>query len=81
MMIMIKIFTKKDCNQCANVKEFLNLKGLEWEEINLSEKDNREARAYYRSKGYETLPIIEGDGWTIQGYNEILLEEFTSDWY
>ena len=55
---MIKIYTTENCKNCDKAKEYFKSNGIPYEEINLKEKDNREARAYYRSLGLTTLPVI-----------------------
>jgi len=74
-MNMIRILTKEGCSKCNELKNYLSERNVEYETVNLSNKDNRDARKHYREAGYELLPVIEGDGWTIDGFNKNLLEE------
>jgi glutaredoxin len=55
---MIKIYTLPNCSHCDKAKKILKEKNIEYEEINLKEPKNREAREYYRSLGVKTAPII-----------------------
>lgn len=71
----VKIYTTMNCDNCKQAKEYLNDKGIEYQEINLKEKENREARAYYRSLGIKTLPVITG---LING-EEFIIYEFDKD--
>ena len=74
---MIKIYSKPGCKNCIQVKEYLSSRDVEYEDINLAAKDNREARKYYRSLGIRDLPVItnEEKDWIIIGWNKVLLEE------
>jgi glutaredoxin len=73
-MARIKIYTKSGCDQCQKLKDYLRLRDLDYEVINLSIKNNRDARKRFREKGYKTLPIIEVDGMVIEGFCEDLLD-------
>lgn len=74
-MNMIKILTKDNCGKCKELKEYLNSRNISYKSINLSAKENRTSRKYYRDMGYKLLPVIEGDGWAVDGFNKELLEE------
>jgi len=72
-MIVISI---AGCKSCEKVKEYLDSKDIEYDEVDLSEKSNREARRHYRDSGYRLLPVIECNGWVVEGCNIELLEEY-----
>jgi len=74
-MQKVKIYSTTGCKNCKKAKDYLNNKGISFEEINLKEKQNREARAYYRSLGIKTLPVITGE---VNG-EEFILFEFDED--
>jgi glutaredoxin len=67
---MIKVYSMKNCKYCEQAKDYLKEKGVPFEEINLSDKKNSEARKYYRSLGINIAPIITEDSWIIYGFNE-----------
>lgn len=67
--------TKEGCSKCDELKTYLKKRNVEYEVVNLSKKENRKAREHYRNSGYKLLPVIEGNGWTIDGFNKDLLEE------
>ena len=71
---MIKIYYKPNCRYCKTAKEYLASKNIEFEEIDLTKKENREARDYYRSLGVNLLPVIEGDNWILPGWDKEALE-------
>jgi len=66
---------------CREAKEYLDSRGVEYEDINLALKENREARAYYRSKGVRKLPVIEDDKWIMYEYNEEMLDKYLERYY
>jgi glutaredoxin len=68
------LLTVDNCDYCRLVKNYLNERNIKYEEHNLSKKENREMRKYYRDSKYETFPILEGDGWSIEGYNLNMME-------
>jgi glutaredoxin len=68
------LLTVDGCKYCKKVKTYLKSKNINYEEYNLSKKENREMRKYYRDSKYETFPILEGDGWSIEGYNLNMME-------
>jgi len=72
----MRILTKEGCNQCQKVMEYLDSKNIDYEVINLSKKEERENRKHYRDSGYRLLPVVENNGWAIEGLNIKLLEEY-----
>ena len=55
---MIKVYYVPNCDFCKQAKRMLFDNNIDYEEINLKEKQHRKARAFYRELGLETLPII-----------------------
>lgn len=73
--MIVKVYTLKNCKYCDKAKEYLKEQNIECMEIDLSAKENREARKYYRSLGVTVAPIItgfkdNGDEWIICGFDE-----------
>ena len=67
---MIEIYTVPDCEFCEEAKQILEEWNIEYKEYNLKEKENRNARALYRSLGAKTAPVIvNGDKWILTEYN------------
>ena len=79
---MIKIYTVPDCKHCNRAKEILTERGISYEEFNLKEKNNRDARAYYRKLGVRTAPVIvdEENDWILTDFDEesliMMLEDY-----
>ena len=73
------ILTKNGCKNCLKVKQYLDSKNIDYEVINLSNKERRKERKHYRDSGYELLPVIEDGDWVMEGCNLELLEEYIND--
>ena len=75
---MLTVYSKTICPHCTNAKNFLKLKGIPFEEINI--EDNDSARAFIQQKGHRTVPpiylkeslFVEG-GWT--GLSKLTADE------
>jgi len=76
---MIKVYTLPNCKYCDRAKTILKQHNIEFEEINLKDPKNREAREYYRSLGVKTAPIIVSEDWIIKDYNDKTLLEYLGD--
>jgi glutaredoxin 3 len=53
----ITIFTTNTCSYCGMVKRFLDLKGQNYQVVNLDEHPERNQEAYELSNGALTVPI------------------------
>jgi len=72
---MINIYTVSDCKNCKKAKTLLDKLNISYEEINLKEPKNRDARSYYRSLGVKTAPVIVSvengnEEWILVEYDE-----------
>jgi len=69
---MIKIYSKVGCEQCKLAKDCMRRNNIDFESIDLSKKENREARKYYRNLGIKTLPVITNDeeNWILPEWDE-----------
>jgi len=77
---MIKVYTVPNCEDCKEAKEYLDKESIEFEEINLKEKKNRDARAFYRGLGVKTAPVIvgidkKGEEWFLTEFDKDMLIE------
>lgn len=71
---MITVFTTNTCAYCKMVKQFLTLKGKEYEVVNLD--DNPEKRQeLFEKTGAMTVPITQVDDQFIIGFNRQQLAE------
>ena len=57
---MLTVYSKDNCPFCVQAKNLLKLKGIEFEEINISQQP--EAREFIMSEGHRTVPQIYQDG-------------------
>lgn len=71
---MVTVFTTTTCAYCKMVKQFLTLKGKDFEVVNLD--DNPEKRQeLYEKTGAMTVPITQVDDQFIIGWNRSRLAE------
>lgn len=56
---MIKMYTKTNCQYCVQAKSMLNMRGIEFEEINIEQAPG--ARDFLISEGHRTVPQIYQD--------------------
>lgn len=69
----ITIFTSDTCGYCHQAKDYLNSKGMTFEEKNISKDMN--ARKELMAQGFMGVPIINVDGEVIQGFDKSRLDE------
>lgn len=69
-MPQVIIYTKDPCPYCVRAINFLNGKGVPFEEIDLTGKDD-EIQRIKRETGWATVPIILIDGKLIGGYTDL----------
>ena len=63
-MNKVKVYTTIDCPQCMMTKKYMDALNIEYETIDVT--DNEEARAYVKSLGFQTLPVVvveDGEAW------------------
>lgn len=65
---MIQIYTTNTCAYCKMVKQFLSMKGKEYEVINLDEQPDRQAEAFALS-GALTVPVTTDGKSVVIGWN------------
>ena len=56
----IRVYTKKNCAGCDQVKALLDSKGLGYEAVDVML--SKEAQALFREKGFRSVPQIMLDG-------------------
>lgn len=71
---MIKVFTTTTCAYCKMVKQYLSMKGKEFEVVNLD--DNPELRQeLYEKTGAMTVPITQINDDFVVGWNPGVLAQ------
>ena len=69
-MAKVVIYTKDPCPYCVRAINFLNAKGVPFEEVDLTGKDDEIARIK-KETGWATVPIILINGKLVGGYTDI----------
>ncbi|RKD27203.1 Glutaredoxin-like protein, YruB-family [Caminicella sporogenes DSM 14501] len=69
----VVVYTSDTCVYCHQAKDYLNSKGIQFEERNVSRDMN--ARKELMSKGFMGVPVIMVDEEVIQGFDRERLEE------
>ncbi len=73
-MKKIRVFSTKSCPYCVVLKQFLNDKKIEFEDINVAE--NEEARKEMIEKtGQMGVPVIEIDNEIVVGFDKVKISE------
>lgn len=70
----IRVYTTPTCPWCHRVKEYLNNKGVSFQEINVAE-NMEEASQLVEKTGQRTVPVIEVGEEIIVGFDREKLEE------
>ena len=71
---MVKIYSTSWCPGCIKAKKYFDLKGIEYEEINVADKQE-EREEVIKVSGQKTVPVIEIDGDVIVGFNRALIDK------
>lgn len=71
---VIKIYTTSTCVYCRGAKEYFQEKGINYEEINLSEHPDR-IQEMVQISGQMGVPVILIDGRVIIGFNRGAINE------
>lgn len=70
----VKIYTTSTCVYCRGAKEYFKEKGIEYEEVNLSENPDR-VQELIQVSGQMGVPVILIDGKVIVGFNRGAIDE------
>ena len=69
----VKVYTSNTCSYCHMVKEYLEEKGIEYIERNVS--TDSEARKELIANGYMGVPVVYIGDEVIQGFDKKKLDE------
>lgn len=69
----VVVYTSNTCPHCFTAKDYLNAKGVAFEEKNVSE--SAEYRKELMTKGYMGVPVIVVDEEAIVGFDKQRLDE------
>ncbi|GAI38257.1 unnamed protein product [marine sediment metagenome] len=67
-MNKVKVFSSPICPYCTTLKEFLKERGVEFEEIDVSQ-DEKAMKEMVEKTGQMGVPVIEIDGEIIIGFD------------
>jgi glutaredoxin 3 len=67
----VKIYTTRYCGFCARAKALLKRKGVQFEEIDVTDSEELRDKMVELSGGRRTVPEIFIDGKLIGGYEEL----------
>lgn len=70
-MAHVEVFTTRICPYCVRAKNLLKRKGVEYEEIDVSDDDQLRARMTERARGQRTVPQIFIDGVHVGGSDDL----------
>lgn len=75
----IRVYSTTTCPKCAQLKAYLTRKGLEFENINLTETPQKMAELQTIAPGTRSVPVLVlGEGETLQvihGFDEPKLDQ------
>ena len=73
-MTEVKVYSTKTCPWCIKVKEFLNEKKIEFEDIDVS-VDQKAANEMIEKSGQMGVPVIDINGKIIVGFDKEEIEK------
>ena len=71
-MPKVEIYTNRGCPSCVNAKQYLDRKGVQYEEKKLGKSKSTDIEFKLRSRGAKTVPQIFIDDDLIGGYTDLI---------
>ncbi|MGG7079613.1 glutaredoxin family protein [Clostridium sardiniense] len=71
---MIKIYSTSWCPACVKAKKYLNMKGIEFQEVNVADK-HEDRNEVQKVSGQRTVPVLDIDGKVIVGFDKKAIDE------
>ncbi|CAH1856055.1 glutaredoxin-like protein NrdH [Convivina praedatoris] len=72
-MLAVTVYTKNNCVQCKMTKKFLDQKGIEYQEINISQETQYIDQL--REKGFRQTPVVMSGELNFSGFRPSELEK------
>lgn len=72
----ITVYEKRNCTDCADTKQDLKARGLDFNVISL--EDNLSTLKSFRERGFKQAPIVETDNEVWSGYNPLKIARLAS---
>jgi glutaredoxin-like YruB-family protein len=70
----IKVYSSPMCGSCRILKDYLDMNGVKYKDINVME-DSLQADYIIEKSGQSTIPQIEIDGELIVGFDKKLIDK------
>ena len=70
---MIKVYSTSWCPACVKAKRFFEMKGWEYNEINVADK-HEDREEVFKVSGQRTVPVIQVSNEIIVGFNKKEIE-------
>lgn len=74
-MKKIIIYSTSTCPWCTKVKDYLDSKGVEYEDYDVA-KDRERAMEMVKKSSQQGVPVIDIDGKIVVGFNQIKIDEY-----
>ncbi|MDO5039659.1 glutaredoxin domain-containing protein [Clostridium sp.] len=71
---MIKIYSTSWCPACIKAKKYLDMKGMEFQEINVADK-HEDRNEVQEVSGQRTVPVLDINGKVIVGFDKKAIDE------
>jgi len=68
-MPIVKVFSTPACPYCVTLKEFLKEKGIDFEDIDVSQ-DKKSLDEMIKKSGQMEVPVVEIDGEIVNGFDK-----------
>ena len=75
-MSKVKVYSSNTCPHCVTAKNYLNEKGVEFEERNV--QTDPEARKELMAMGHMGVPVLVIDGEEVVGFDQGKIDELLS---
>lgn len=77
-MSSITVYSAPGCTQCRATKKHLKRRGLEYNEIDISE--NPESKKYVEDKGFVQVPVVDmGNGDMFSGFRPDRIDSYAKE--
>ena len=77
-MSSITVYSAPGCTQCNATKKHLRRRGLEYNEIDISE--NPESKKYVEDKGFVQVPVVDmGNGDMFYGFRPDRIDSYSKE--
>ncbi|WP_066678089.1 glutaredoxin domain-containing protein [Clostridium septicum] len=70
---MIKIYSTSWCPGCIKAKRFFDMKGWNYEEINVADR-HEDREEVFKVSGQRTVPVVDVNGEIIVGFDKKAIE-------